>query len=484
MRKIFTFLFLIISINAIAQFKMRQSLIEKELPLPVGIGNYIGEDDTSIFFAAYLSKGPYGGREPALNIYSAKNLVYLSSHLFVRPESDIEFGKRDKLFYKDAKMLNGKMYLFSRYEDGKKQFLLGNEMDKKGQPIGGLKKLNEVDTETEQNLGGRLQFADYDKRLLIEVSPNKKYLATIGNSYIEKDRYALSIKIYDDKLNLVRENRMEYDGYTRAFQIDDSGNLFVFKANNLSKEEKKNIGVDYEYGLIHFDTEGKINTSKFYTSDYQNVIGKVNNKGDVILITDYVKEKERGYLFVKYNSRTKSIEKKYNPFSAELYKPYADNSPDIFKTFKVWDIYFSKQDDVFILMTNSDFERGPIIAMKSSTDGIHGWEKILLRKNTKVFGNTEKGYASFASDNKVFIMYDDNPLNANPTTMKEVKKLKEDADFKVVIKSFALDGTEEDLSKEGEKIKDRITDYRTFTINDRQLLMVNYKNAVEITGND
>ncbi len=328
------------------------------------------------------------------------------------------------------------------------------QIDNGGKLTGSLKTLESIDAKSKFNRGafGVIMSNDSTKFLLMDIPPYEKYAG---------EKYTFSI--YDETLNQIKKMQVELPFKDKYFSLDDitysnDGNIYMMAKIVLERKEKTKGEADYYYELISVSTQGDgavtqydiklpgkyIDGISFSPDDDKDVVcaGLYGNttgtaKGDI-----------SGVFFMRLNKTTKQIDATGlkdldKDFIADLTSERkANKGKGISNDFKLKD-FIRRNDGGSVLLaeysydytvsytdkngTHTDYHyvRNNIIAININPDGSIKWTADIPKyQHTVNDGGIYLSYMLAAKDDKMYIVYNENPSNMDPANIQSGKKLK------------------------------------------------------------
>jgi hypothetical protein len=333
------------------------------------------------------------------------------------------------------------------------------EIDNGGRLTGSMKTLETLDAKSKFNRGGFevIMSNDSTKFLLVDEPPYEKYAG---------EKFTFSV--YDQSLSQIKKLQVELPFKDKYFSLNDitfsdDGNIYMMAKIVLDRKEKTKGESDYYYELISVGTQGDgavtqyeiklpgkyIDGISFNPDDDKDIIcaGLYGNttgtaKGDI-----------SGVFFMRLNKTTKQIDATGlkdldKDFIAELTSERkANKGKGISNDFKLKD-FIRRSDGGSVLLaeysydytvtttttdshggvtTRTDYHyvRNNIIAININPDGSIKWAADIPKyQHTVNDGGKYIGYALATKNDKMYIVYNENPANMDPANIKAGKKPK------------------------------------------------------------
>jgi hypothetical protein len=421
-------------------------------------------------------------------------LKYSFNDLQVESENPI-WGKESKTggkvisndyTYRSMITLKDKMYIsVTKYErKTKENTLYLQEVDDNGRLTGQLKKMESIDAKSRYNRG------DFD------IFPSTDSTKVVIIDYPPYDKYAgekFGFKTYDESLNPIADIKVEMPYKDRYFDADDftfasDGMIYFMCKIYLDKKEKQKGEARYYYELVSVNPSGTGTVTEYEMKLPQKSISGISyslEEDKFIVCAGFygnikgnstVADEINGIFFLRIDKNSKQVvatgtKDLDKDFIADITsKRKADKGHGISNDFKIRD-FIRRSDGGSIIMaefaydyvvtytttdshggvtTHTDYHyvRNNIIAININPDGSIKWyANIPKYQHTVNDGGAYISYFMVTQGDKMYMVYNDNPTNMDPT------KVKTPQDMKTMSNSKGSTAVLVELSESGEFTK-------------------------------
>ncbi|MGE0088570.1 MAG: hypothetical protein AB7S50_03740 [Bacteroidales bacterium] len=356
----------------------------------------------------------------------------------------------EKVVIENIQFIKGKFILFvSSYDDSKEDIILYalSYSGEDGKKIGKEKKLFNAQVEKKRRKGAFniIVSSDFSKVLINHYAYYKKE----GKL---KDRY----KLFDSEMNDLMDkteiiNKKEIDYKTMNYVIDNDGSIYFTK----KMDSGESFIVSYDATKDYEKWEEEVDVTKLDRSQSVGFVKLAFDNNNDLVIAGICNEKEKdskgnfkksnkmnpvGAMYMKIDRKSKEIKvMKIHKFPIETViktKDYFFNEQTMHFTASndlifINEIFHIGSTQKMILFTDAE-----LIVAKFNSNGDFEWSSIIPKfqvssKMTSIglkigpsFVNIQYfGYVSGINDNKLFIVYNDNPKNLNLKNKKDLSAI-------------------------------------------------------------
>jgi hypothetical protein len=400
-------------------------------------------------------------------------LKYSFSDLQVKSEHPI-WGNVDKnqggktisrdYDFEEILKLKTKMYIVvSKYDKKSKlNSLYMQEINLAGELTGSLKKVSDVSAESRSNRGDFDVYASSDSNtfLLVNYPPYEKYS---GEKF--------GFKILDEDLDQLSNSQVELPYKDKYFSVEDfilsnDGNIYMMAKIDLEKKDKQKGEAKSYYEVVQVNPQGTGQVTEYeikLPEKYINAISFSLKEGKFIVCAGFYSNIKtsgasyddiNGVFFLRINKATKQIEatgtkdldKDFvadltserkankgrgisNDFVLRDFLRRSDGGSVILAEFSEDYVVVTTTSDKYGMHTQTDYHyiRNNIIAIDINPDGSIKWyANIPKYQHTVNDGGIYSSYMLLAKDDKMYIVYNDNPKNLDPNVVKtnaDVKRM-------------------------------------------------------------
>lgn len=359
----------------------------------------------------------------------------------------------DDYIYNDALPMKDNFYMTVTKYDRKTKTngLFIQEIDNTGRLTGNLKTLETIDAKSKYNRGAFdvIMSDDSTKFLLVDLPPYDKYAG-------EK----LTFSIYDETLDQLKKLQVALPFTGKYFELDDityanDGNIYMMAKIELEKKEKVKGESDFYYQLISINTQGDGAVTQYdvkLPGKYVDGISfDADDDKDIICAGLYgnmsgtAKGQLTGVFYMRLNKANQQVDASGikeldKDFIADLTSERKANKGRGISNDFILRNFVKKTDGGSIILAEYSFDytvttttkdgthtdyhyvRNNIIAINVNPDGTIKWAADIPKyQHTVNDGGMFISYALATKDNKMYIIYNENPANMDPANIKSGK---------------------------------------------------------------
>jgi hypothetical protein len=413
------------------------------------ISKILGADESGIYAVRYKRKGMMGFASTfILESFDAKMNQRASKEAVLKFE-----GK--ELEYEFSIFSNGRLFVFGSFYNANlgKSFLFYQEMDKKSLTNkGSLVKVSEVSSKSKYRQG----------KFRKNVSRDKSKIAIVDESaYMKGESEEFYITVYDAAMNKLWTKSVKLPYNAELFSVnqvyvDNDGNFYLsgIVYNEVAKSKRKGKP-NYNYSIIAFREQG--NATKEYKAQLKDKFitdlsfGVLESEGSIVC-GGFFSEKGtfsiKGTFFMSIDGVTEAIKKQgIKEFDKDFLEEFmseskASKGKELFEydlkelvlkddggAVLIAEQFFinvvtyttTGSDGRMTTRTTTYYNYNDMIVVNVNPDNTIAWAvKVPKRQVTANDGGYYSSYSSMVKDNKVHLIFNDNPKNL---TVKDPKRI-------------------------------------------------------------
>lgn len=437
----------------------------------------------------------YQGEEMSMYIYDARNMSLIKKKDFKKTTCktkdciDRHFGFVQVLFFKDEFIL-----FFQTFErSSKTKMLFAQRVNKDGDFTGDFTQIDAIESNENNDLFSKLLDSGSARKgsFMLWISEDSTKFVSINNPPFEKYRNEkFGFKVYNKSLKNISNTSISLPYKDKNLSVVDyylgnDGNIFMLVKVELDKKGKIKGQAPYYYSILTVNSnnnsisETKVNLP---SKNIANIVFKLDKECKKILCSGFyseLKPKEYegedidGVFYITIDALTQNIDSKgfkkidKEVVAAILDKKKVKDGVGIDKSFQI--VYFNKRSDGtanivaenrFIIQKSSNrgayyvYHYTNIFVINIDKDGsilsfINIPKNQILDEINKLSGSL----IPFEKDNKLFLIYNDNPKNLDPKV-----KTFDDAYLMNGYMNTCMVAAE--INKDGSCTKKKIQDYK------------------------
>lgn len=383
-----------------------------------------------------------------------------------KASSGLKTIDKDYSFEQYIILRNKTFVAVSKYDKGSdlNSFFV-QEITDEGKLTGSLKKLADISSKSKRNSGGFdvYESKDSNKILLVTNPPYEKY---------NKEKFGF--KIFDENLKQLNNLEITLPYMDKYFSVDKyelskDGNIYALVSIELPKKEKEKGEAGYYYEIIAIDPNGSGKVTEYEVKLPKKYITDISfrQEGKAIICAGFYDNIEtkgishdeiNGIFYIRINKETKAIEANGlkdldKKFIADLTSARkANKGRGISSSFELKNL-FQKEDGGSILVSENSYDyqvttcdgkghchtdhhyvRNNIIVINIDPNGSIKWYVNIPKFQHTI--NDGGMYSSYmvstankdnmltAIKNKIYFVYNDNPINLDPTKVKTAEDIR------------------------------------------------------------